>query len=187
MDIELQSDEGIISYFEQVTYYYNGKNIDGTLYITNLNLIFVQHKGIFQKQFLEYKFPLAKIKIINDKVQLLVKEDKKEKTVGLAICMKPKIEKFEVDWADKAKAYLIADEICRILNNSLYPRTETQTESFAFKVGNVISKGVTSFAAGLLGHNKKTITKNCKVCKAEIKGISGEEITCKFCGCVQKM
>ena len=49
MDVTLQANEGIISYHESVTYIINKKKVCGTLYLTNLHLIFLQNKGVFQK------------------------------------------------------------------------------------------------------------------------------------------
>lgn len=187
MNVTLQSNEGIHSYHEEVTYVYDGKNINGTLYVTNLQLIFVQCKGVFQKQYVEYTLPFSQFKIINDKVQMIIKEDRKEKIIEMTICMKRGIEKFEFDWSDRSVVYTIADEISKILTSSLYERPDIKRKSVAYKVGNFIKHGVSSFTDGLFGREKKAITKKCKVCKAEIKGIQGEETTCKFCGSTQKL
>lgn len=187
MDITLQSNEGIISYYENVTYVLNGKKLKGTLYLTNLQLIFVQSKGVFQKQSIEYKLPFSQIKVINDKVQIVVHENKTTKIVEVTICMLQTQEKLEFQWADKSKVYHIADEISKQLTSTTYDKSDSKKDSFAYKTGTFIKNTVSSFTEGLFSHDKKTVTKKCKVCKAEIKGLKDEDVTCKYCGNTQKL
>ena len=187
MNVTLQSNEGIISYHEEVTYILNGKRINGTLYVTNLQIIFVQEKGVFQKQYIECNLPYNQFKVIDDKVQIVIKEDRTEKIVEMTICMKQAIEKLEFDWKQKSTVYTIADEVSKHLTSSVFDKSNTKKGSVAYKVGSFIKNGVSSFTEGLFSHDKKTITKKCKVCKAEIKGLKDEEATCPFCGNKQKL
>lgn len=187
MNITLQANEGIISYHESVTYILNKKKIRGTLYLTNLNLIFLQNKGLFQKSSIEYKFPFNQIKVIDNKVQIVIQENKTAEVIEVTVCMKQSLEEFEFNWSDKCIVYTIADEISKQLTNSYYDKSTSKRNTFSYKAGSFIKNSVSSFTSGLFSHEKKAVTKKCKVCKAEIKGIQDEEAICKYCGNTQKL
>lgn len=174
----LLHNEGVILQRKEIIH--KGKIID-ELYLTNLNLKYVESSGVFKVKYTTIEYPLNQIRIINGKAQVSVIDDKDESTWILQIVFKNGIERFAIEYGlfnkNKVKSEIDAwaEQICFQLTGQSFEKTNDST-----LLGSV-KNALETVGVKLKTPEADKVTSKCIGCMAPISGVKGQFVCCKYC------
>lgn len=195
-NLKLHQNESIILQNDSVYHYFDdGSCEEGELYLTNLNIIFVEDPEGENKI---KKYPLEQIKIFNGQVQAILGRDSDYESPQLHVYFLDGQEAFEFIYSGRKKIREIKEikeisvwvnSISQILTGAIsqdgnirnvmaIPGTEKVAETVRDTIG--VCKDVFSMKEK---ENRipENVTVKCIGCRAPISGIKGRTVRCRYC------
>ena len=194
IDLNLLPNEGLLLQSEDVSREDEKKSINGDLYLTNLNLIFVydMKTGFLKTEKCIQKYPVNQIKIVNGQVQAFLAKSGSRLQLQIYFVNgqvafefyrgNQRVEKQELQkWIDSISKVLIGSD------SSTENQSITAEVSGAEAIAETIKDTFSSFkkALGIKNNNKKVVTAKCTSCMAPVSGVQGQKVRCTYCGTEQ--